>query len=357
MVDGLDGETSGTAQQSLNTLRSVCADWALPTISQELDRFGPELDADLALIERALEETPSGDGPVERSARHLTTAGGKRLRPMLVLLTSRMGNGSHEAAREAAIAVELIHGATLLHDDVVDLGETRRGAPAARIVYGNATSIFAGDCLFVHALRRIRSVPVPELVDRMLMVLEEMVLAESTQLARRGRIEADRETYYRIIKGKTASLFGFAAYAGGAAAGVFGEPELVALESFGRDLGVAFQMVDDILDFAGERNLTRKTLYADLREGKVTYPLIVALERDESGELSRALETTVGNGSAEAPREIVDRIINETNALAITKTVAQEYALRAMRKLAEMPPSPARRMIELVTDAVVERDF
>src|SRR5688572_15627343 len=139
-------------------------------------------------VERALEAVPRGERIVQRAAHHLLDLGGKHLRPMCVALASKVGTGFDARACELAVAVELVHTATLLHDDVVDLADTRRGRAAARVVYGNAASIFAGDWLLVDALRRITNAS-PELVAPMLAVIEEMILAESIQLERRGRID------------------------------------------------------------------------------------------------------------------------------------------------------------------------
>src|SRR5262245_58992571 len=240
-----------TVQRTLNQLRDVCEHRRLPHLAGELDRLGGDLAADMLRIEAALAELPRGLGPVEKSAKHLLALGGKRLRPLLVLLASRLGQRSSNNVRELAVAVELVHGATLLHDDVVDLGDTRRGAPASRVLYGNVASIFAGDWLLVEALRRVRLSKVSGVLDRLLEVIEEMILAESIQLARRGRIEADRQAYFDIVQGKTASLFGFAVWAGGKA-GAMRDDALPALEAFGRHLGVAFQAIDDVLDLSGE---------------------------------------------------------------------------------------------------------
>jgi octaprenyl-diphosphate synthase len=349
-----------TVQRTLNQLRAVCVHRELPHLTGELDRLGADLETDLLRIEAALAELPGASktgGPVERSAKHLLALGGKRLRPLLVLLASRLGQrSSNNAVRELAAAVELVHGATLLHDDVVDLGETRRGAPASRVLYGNAASIFAGDWLLVEALRRVRVSKIEGVLDRLLEVIEEMILAESVQLARRGKIEADRASYFKIIEGKTASLFGFAVWAGGKAAGAR-EAQLPALESFGRHLGVAFQAIDDVLDLSGDATAVKKTLFADLREGKMTYPLIVAIERDLGGELKALLEEIVGDEHAEIDRRRISRILTDTGAIVATQELAKDRARLAVESLAQLPPSAERALLEVVVEAAVERSF
>src|SRR5262249_20100903 len=154
-------------------------------------------------------------------------------------------------ARAYAVAVELVHNATLLHDDVVDLGDKRRGADTARVVYGNAASIFAGDFLLIEALRRIQAAGLPAVLDKGLDVIRQMVIAETLQLESRGRVRSSIDDYFRIVEGKTASLFQWAMFAGARAGGV--SPEIEgALETYGLKLGVAFQLVDDVLDVAGD---------------------------------------------------------------------------------------------------------
>jgi octaprenyl-diphosphate synthase len=343
-------------QRTLNQLRDVCEHRRLPHLAGELDRLSGGLEADLERIETAISGLSRGDGPVEHSARHLLGLGGKRLRPLLVLLASRVGQRSSNNARELALAVELVHGATLLHDDVVDLGDTRRGAPASRILYGNAASIFAGDWLLVEALRRVRKAQIPGVIDRLLEVIEEMILAESIQLARRGTIDPDRGSYFRIVEGKTASLFAFAAWAGGAAADA-DRTELAALEGYGKHLGIAFQAIDDVLDLAGAEASVKKTLFADLREGKITHPLIVALERDTSGELKEMLAKIVADENAPIDRPRVAYLLDRTGAIHATQELAKEHARLAKESLAPIPPSAERALLEVVVEAAVERSF
>src|SRR3954471_5378456 len=177
-----------------------------------LDRW---VRQDLAAFEAELALLPRGGGRVvHAAAHHLLDLSGKHLRPLCVALTSRFGDGFTEQARGLAVAVELVHSATLLHDDVVDVAERRRGQPSARVVYGNAASIFAGDWLLVAALRRIAATGIEGLLDRMLGVIDEMIVAESVQLERRGNVTGTREDYFAIIEGKTAALFRWAMIAG-----------------------------------------------------------------------------------------------------------------------------------------------
>src|SRR5258708_7986151 len=241
-------------------------------------------------MERGLDELDVRPTPMHESANRLVSSGGKRLRPLCVALAARLGTGFSETVRDLAIAAVLVHSATLLHDDVVDMGVKRRGADAARVIYGNAASIFAGDWLLVEALTRVQRAKMGDVTDRALSVLGEMLEAEALQLARRGKVSGTLDDYLAVARGKTASLFRWAMFAG-ARAGGLDAPRREALERFGELIGLAFQIVDDVLDIEGDAPLLGKNLFADIREGKLTFPLMKTLERDVPlrGELETAL--------------------------------------------------------------------
>lgn len=309
---------------------------------------------DLAALEQSLAEVPQGTSLLHRASFHLLNLGGKRLRPLCVLLATRLGNTPLRPARDLAVAVELVHSATLLHDDVVDLGEQRRGAPAARLLYGNAVSIFAGDWLLIEAIRRVRAAHVPGLLDGLLDTIDEMLMAEALQLAGRGRINTDRATYFRVIEGKTAALFRWALGAGGRAAGL-PDASCQALSGYGINLGVAFQIVDDLLDLAGDERRTGKTLLCDLREGKTTYPMIVALERDPA--LLPFLEDAVqGRSPPETLRPKLQQALTLTGARKACLDAAREHVRAALRCLDGLPAGPALTALHTVAEAAVERD-
>jgi octaprenyl-diphosphate synthase len=273
---------------------------------------------------------------------------------MCVLLAAKAGAGTDNRAHELAVAVELVHSATLLHDDVVDLGDVRRGAPATRAIWGNAISIFAGDFLLIEALRRVRRAEVPGLFERLLDVIDEMISAESLQLERRGDFSLGLDTWWRVAEGKTAALFRWAMLAG-ARAGGLDERAASALESYGLHLGVAFQAIDDVLDLAGDAETTGKTLFADLREGKVTYPAMIARERDPKvGELlARAAAATDGQ-PAPLYSEIRARM-EATGAIAAGHDLATERCRAAVRELDVLPDGPAKDALVTVARAVVAR--
>ncbi len=313
------------------------------------------LEEDLAGIEVGLGELEQSDTPLHRSAHHLVASGGKRLRPLCVALAARMGTGFSEAAKNLAIAAELVHSATLLHDDVVDLGDKRRGAVSARLIYGNAASIFAGDWLLVEALVRVQRAQMPDVTDRALSVLGEMLDAEALQLSRRGKVSGTRDDYMRIVSGKTASLFRWAMFAG-ARAGRVAPEGILALERYGDRLGIAFQIVDDTLDVDGDEAALGKGLFADLREGKLTYPLMLALERDPS--LGPVLEKALGEGGELTDTDVMGYAVSamrSTGAVAEATSWAHELVGEARDALRALAPGPARRALEGVAASVVSR--
>jgi octaprenyl-diphosphate synthase len=333
----------------------VCEATGLDTLAGRLLELRTWLDGDLAEVERALEGAGAGDALAHKAARHLLDQDGKRIRPICVALAARTGAGFTPAARTYAVAVELVHNATLLHDDVVDVGDLRRGSPAARVIYGNAASIFGGDWLLIDALCRIQKGGHPEVLARMLEVVKEMVVAESLQLARRGKVRGSRTEYFRILEGKTASLFRWAMFAGAHAGGAPASAS-AALEAYGQKLGVAFQLVDDLLDVAGDPTTTGKAMLADLREGKMTYPLILAMEREPDLQpvLERASQADEGAVDPDVAARIA-RAMGSGHVAEDCMVLASRLCHDAIRSLSALPASRARSALESVALATPRR--
>ncbi|RYZ63282.1 MAG: polyprenyl synthetase family protein, partial [Proteobacteria bacterium] len=310
---------------------------------------------DLTSIEQTLAGVMGGndDTPLHKSALHLLSLSGKRLRPLCVALAARLGGGGFgDSARAVAVAVELVHNATLLHDDVVDVSDVRRGSPTARVIYGNAASVYAGDWLLIDALQRLESCGRVDLMVRLLAVLREMLDGEALQLDKRGNVDATVDDYFRIVRGKTASLFRFALHAGGAAGNV-AEADCQALGDFGEAMGVAFQITDDVLDLSGAAQDLGKNIFADLHEGKFTLPLLLAMERAPS------LRETLRHGLAGDVRAGLDQevlsTLESTGALADARAKALSLSTEAMASLGAVADSPARKALEQVAVALVHR--
>ena len=354
--------TSGTDVLALLSDASAAHQGA--SLSATLDELREWMGSDLAEVEAglaALSRSTSIEGgsdttPVNHSARHLLSLAGKRLRPLCVALAARVGSGFSPAARELAIAVELVHNATLLHDDVIDLGDRRRGVETARVIYGNAASIYAGDWLLVDALRHIQTAAIPGLLDMSLSVLNEILEAEALQLANRGNVRGTVADYFRVVEGKTASLFRWALFAGGRA-GNLPLDLCKALERYGGKLGVAFQIVDDVLDLAGDPTVVGKSLFADLHEGKMTYPLLLAIERD--AKLGSEMEAACAAGALCLDPRLEQRIREVLWENGVTEQcvgLAQKLAAEAVAALSVLPPSRARTTLEQIAVALCRRE-
>ena len=335
----------------IERLGRLSRDRNIPSLASRLESLMPLVAADLAAIEGSL-ALVDGVRDAQAGAAHLLSRGGKRLRPICVALAAKLGRGLDADGVDLAVSVELVHCATLLHDDVVDLGESRRGAPTVRLVYGNAISIFAGDWLLVDALRRVHRTRIPLVLERLLDAIDEMILAESLQLERRGKLETSADAWLAVARGKTAALFRWAMFAGARAGGLSLE-HAETLDRFGGHCGVAFQAIDDVLDLAGDLQTTGKVPFADLREGKCSLPVAYAIEAD------RTMLTHVRAAAAgidEASTKDLARAIASTGALARTRDYALDQVERAVAELDVFAPSDARLALVSVARAMVERE-
>lgn len=336
----------------MSRLQSVCGTSGPASVAARLADLVDLVQWDLEKVEAGIDSFPNPERLVEKASVHILDLGGKRLRPTCVVLAARMGNGFSQTVQDFATSVELVHCATLLHDDVVDLGETRRGAEAARMIYGNAASVFAGDWLLVEALQRVLRTGVGEAMKRLLEILDEMILAESLQLEARGDFTPNRQRYFSIVEGKTAALFRWAMFAGALGGGCSNE-DANALETYGLHLGIAFQLIDDLLDFVGNAEETGKALFTDLREGKMTYPLIAAAEKDNS--IVEDLRQIIENGNAADSQQLLTKL-NEIGVFEETKALANEHADFAINALSSFGDSRAKNALRTVAEATVSRD-
>ncbi len=343
----------------LQQLANICQTEGTIDLAERLRGLDAWLRDDVAQVAQTLQDLRGGTRLVETAAVDLVTTRGKYLRPICVALASRTGRGFTPAAHQLAVAVEMVHNATLLHDDVVDFAETRRGKPTARAMYGNAASIFAGDWLLVNALMRVQASGVDGALPLMLSIIEEMVLAESLQLERRGKLDDDAlstHSYLAVARGKTAALFRWAMIAGARAGGVNVEIEN-ALENFGLHLGVAFQVIDDCLDFAGSETAIGKKPLADLREGKVTYPLIIAARQspaivDNLREFLSTPETDPASGSLMLH---IAQLVKSSGALEAANGFATAQIESAIATLGHLHECEAKDQLRTVAYASLAR--
>lgn len=345
-----------TDSEVLPSLARVSKRTGLDSLAHHLEDLQALLATELSEFEKQfLTVVPQPDPTalnMQRAARHLLEQPGKRLRPLCVIAASRLGGKTALDVVPAAIAAELVHAATLLHDDVIDDSKERRGAPAARMLFGNSVSILAGDHLLIYALEKVLSLKEPELVKRLLKVISGMVEAEALQLDRRGQFAPDRNVYLTVVRGKTAALFGWALYAGGLLGGL-PATACETLWELGELFGTAFQMIDDVLDFAGDAETIGKDTLTDLREGKLTWPLIIACEKDPT--LLTQWKHMLAANNNDSLQTLVEQA-RSLGAVSATEQEAQGLARRALSKLSTMPASAARKTLEVLIHATVWRE-
>lgn len=299
------------------------------------------------------------DSPVAlipQLAAHIVAAGGKRMRPLLTLAAARLCGYQGNRQIKLAACVEFIHTATLLHDDVVDESLLRRGFASANAVFGNQASVLVGDFLFSRSFELM-------VEDGSLEVLRILSAASATiaegevlQLTTQNDLSTTEAKYFDVIRGKTAALFAAAAEVGGVIAGVNAE-QCAALRSFGMDLGMAFQLVDDALDYAASQAELGKTVGDDFREGKLTYPVLLALadaSPDEREFWTRTLENTE---QAEEDLAIALELIGKHDATARTIAKADQFIDNAVNTLACFPESEIRTALADVARYTTARRF
>lgn len=310
----------------------------------------------LAEVERFLDrEMDNGPAMVRESAGYVLASGGKRLRPALVLLVSRMlGVDGDRDVRYGAV-VEMIHTATLMHDDIIDGSDLRRGRPTANNRWGNQVVVLVGDWLYSRTMDLCLEVGDVEVMRRLvtatLLMTEGEILADRV----RGSIDVTDEQYMEITRRKTAELFAAAcslpALFDGSKGGL--EP---TLRDFGLDLGVCFQLVDDLLDFTADRRQLGKPVMADLREGRATLPIILLRDRTGDAELHRRLAEVAATGRFDAIGEAeVLELLREHGALETTRERARWYAERAAGHVAALPECREREVLAQAAQLLVDR--
>ncbi len=290
---------------------------------------------------------------VENVGHYIVDAGGKRLRPLLVLLCGAALGRSTEAHISFAATIEFIHTATLLHDDVVDLSTLRRGRPTANAEFGNAPSVLVGDFLYTRAFQLMVELGDMDILTHMAETTNVIAEGEVLQLVRAGDPATSEAQYLDVITRKTAILFAAACFGAATASGAAGETR-ERLRAFGLNLGIAFQMVDDVLDYAGKPETMGKNVGDDLSEGKVTLPLIYTLQAGNPQEQALVREAITARSS--------DRIgditvaVRRCGALEHTLVRARHYHDLALDNLATLPDNEARRALQSLTELSINRD-
>jgi octaprenyl-diphosphate synthase len=317
------------------------------------ERIFELVSKEMALVETALlARLESPVGPIPEVGAHLLQAGGKRLRPLLAVLAARAGDAALEVAVSVGTAAELIHTATLYHDDVVDDGRVRRGRPAARMVYGNGIVVLVGDFCLARALETVALTGSLTAVQSLAATVTEMAEGEVAQLERAGNPDASVEDYFRVIDRKTASLFAWCARVGG----VLGPTLDPVLGRYGRALGRAFQIADDVLDCAVDEATAGKSVGQDIQEGKLTLPILYACETNP--DLAVLVRAKLGERavSPDDARAILTATI-AAGGVDRARAKARELVASAVAQLEVLPPSSYRTALTELAALSVDRKF
>ena len=287
-------------------------------------------------------------------ANHLISSGGKRLRPMLTLATAAMFDYEGDHHIKLATSVEFMHTATLLHDDVVDESDLRRGKSTARTIWGNQASVLVGDFLLGQAFRMMVEVGSLDALDVLSTAACVIAEGEVLQLSVAKNMETTEDDYLAVIRAKTAALFAAAAEVGPIVAGT-DRATRSAMKSYGMNLGLAFQLVDDVLDYGGKAAETGKNVGDDFREGKITLPVILSYRRGTAADREFWKESIEGGQNDDVRLERALGLIGKYGALSDTILRAQHYGTIARDALAPLPETPWKSALNDVIDFCISR--
>lgn len=311
---------------------------------------------DLQRVEKAIDvESVASVDTVTTIGKYLQQSGGKRLRPALLLLCARFAGGGGKTAIQLGAVVEMLHAATLVHDDVIDVAQTRRGRPSANVQWGNHTCVLAGDWLYMQAFQvalRERNFHVLDLLISLTQMMVEGELIQLDRIGRKGITEAD---CMELVDRKTACLFSACAKLGAVAANADANLE-EKLGEFAWNLGMAFQLIDDMLDFVSREATLGKPVGGDLKEGKVTLPLVYALETATDAERGMVEMVLEQRSYDSVPFSDILSMIERHGGIQRTRERAQQFTDRARQIVAEFPDNPYQRALFTLTDLVTERD-
>src|SRR5438552_4121353 len=311
---------------------------------------------ELALVEEELlGYTRSEIKPIAEIGGYLLNAGGKRLRPALLLLTAKMlGPVTPTAVRLAAV-VEFIHNATLVHDDIIDAADTRRGRPSANSHWGNSMTVLAGDWLYMRSFALALGEKNLDVLNTLIDITQKMVEGELLQLTYLGRSEVTEQQLLDIVERKTAYLFSGCTKLPAIAAGMnHGSAERLA--EIGKSFGMAFQLVDDLLDLTSTKAVLGKPVANDLKEGKMTLPVLYAI-RNGNREAALKVQQVLDDGDfRRVDRSEILKIVEQSEGIERTRKLADGYAHRAIQMISEFPPSVYRDAMERIPHFILNRN-
>ncbi|MCX5781015.1 MAG: polyprenyl synthetase family protein [Firmicutes bacterium] len=324
------------------------------TISTDINHLNSYL-IPLDLIRARMQEVLKADNPdIDSIIDYLTANSGKMIRPQMVYLTASLSDHDPEVVRDVAVAIELIHLASLVHDDVIDHAKMRRGRESINSIWGNHASVLTGDYLFASAFNLINLHGRHDIMENVTTTIRIMCRGEIKQMSLARDLDISEEQYLEKTHDKTACLFASSCKVG-ALTGTISPETVYALEQFGLCLGYAYQILDDLLDFLSESSLLGKSVGTDLREGNITIPVIYALQnKDYGGRLRLLLE----NGELTAPQmaEVVQVLI-DSKAVQHSLQLSRQFSTRGTAYLEDLPMSPAIKDIKLMAGYLLENCY
>jgi len=319
------------------------------------DKIYVQVGPDLVRIEEEINRLLDSDIPlISVVGRYITGSGGKRLRPLLMVLCSRLCGYKGNDDTRLAVVFEFVHAATLLHDDVVDHAEFRRSQPAANTVWGNPAVVLVGDYLYSRSIQMAVEYGDIRILDVLLEATTRMSEGEVLQLVNSDNLEINEDEYLEVITRKTAVLIS-AACQTGAIFGGGGLAEEKALKSYGHNLGIAFQLIDDTLDFTGEAEELGKPVGNDLQEGKATLPLIYALRNAKASERRRLRQIFISEEISAKDISDIRNIVVRTGGIEYTNNQACVHSMGAKEALRIFPQGPVKEILEDIADYVICR--
>jgi len=311
------------------------------------------LKSDIDVVERRLlDEVHTSQRPLKKASAHLLKAGGKRIRPVFVLLAGKFGTYDLERLSRVAASLELIHMASLVHDDVIDDASVRRGTPTVKAEWGNRMAMYTGDFIFARALRLLSDIPNLEVHQLLSKSIVSMCEGEIEQIRDFYNVDQNLRTYLRRIKRKTALLLSISCELGALVADC-PRPVVRALERYGYYAGMAFQIIDDILDLTSTAAKLGKPVGSDLRQGNLTLPVLYALRHSPD---RQRLRTLIHPAITDSEAKEAIEIVNRSGGLEHAAELADRYMEKCLAMLDKLPKIEARRQLEGIAHFINERD-
>lgn len=321
------------------------------SLSQITHLIFNELEQFNGLFKKSLK---SKVGLVDLVTRYILKQKGKKVRPVLVLLSSKLAGGINERSYRGAMLVELLHTATLVHDDVVDNAETRRSFPSINAVWKNKVAVLMGDYLLARGLMLAVEGGDFDFLKVITNTVKRMSEGELLQISKTRKLDNDEETYFRIISDKTASLLTTCCEIGARAA-TDEEEKIIALKNYGENLGIAFQIRDDILDYIGTTKLFGKPLGGDIKEKKLTLPLIYALKNSSPADAKEIIRLIRNGGKKLIVKEVIE-FVQENGGIFYAEKISKNYAQKAIDSLKIFNDNEVRAALQSLVNFVVDRN-